>query len=448
MVRKLQNFQVEIDGNKEVFYPGEQVSGAVIVDVTQPMKCNKIKVKLEGLSYCHWTTTRTERDSQGNTRTHTDHHTGMQQLVDLQAVLFDGSSTKHPPGRHVYLFTFNLPSPLPSSFEGGIGFIRYYVEGKVDRPWKFDHKIRKPFTVNEVIDINLPQYLTVPSGTKQKQIGCLCCVAGNLNMQASLDRSGYCPGEQIFLNASCENNSTRELRSMKAVLVQNILFCASDDSTGSSRAIAHFESARIPKRSQDSWSNQPFLIPAVPPTIQTTPVTVSYQVVFKVRIPCGLNPKIVLDITMGTVPFRQSYGRQSSYELAENQFMGKEFASWVPPTAPILPSAPPPTAPNYPDVPPPSYAVAVGSSSVNVGDMEAKSNFGDQSYTPLYTYAQPFQGEYRTDNLPYPPQFSSALGPGYPEATASSSAYPHAGAPLPDYPGTSKEPPEMYHKPQ
>lgn len=426
MVRKLQNFQVEIDGNKNVFYPGEQVNGAVIVDVTQPMKCNKINVKLVGLSYCNWTTTRTERDSQGNTRTHTDHHVGSQQLVDLQAIIFGWSSTghvKHPPGRHVYQFTFTLPWPLPSSFEGGTGHIRYYIEAKVDRPWKFDHKVRKAFTVNEVIDINLPQYLTSPSGTKQKQIGCLCCVSGNLNMQASLDRSGYCPGEQIFLNASCENDSTREMSCMRAILVQNVHYSASDASTSSSRAIARFEGQTIPGRSQDLWNNQPFLIPPVPPTIQTSPVSVSYQVKFEVRVPWGFNPVIALHITMGTVPFRQSYGRQSSYQLAENQYMEMEFANWVPPTASALPSVPP-TALGYPDIPPPSYAAAVGSSSVFVGDREAKSNFGDQSYMPMYTYAQPSQGQCPTAHLAFPPGHPEASAPplpGYPEGGPSRS---------------------------
>ena len=423
MVRKLQNFQVIIDGNKEVFYSGDQVSGAVIVDVTQLMKCNMIKVKLEGLSYCHWTTTRQVKDSRGNSRTHTDHHTGTQRLVDLQAILFGGtgsSSVRHPPGRHVYRFTFQLPSSLPSSFEGGTGHIRYIIEAKVDRPWKFDHKIRKPFTVNEIIDINLPHYLTAPSGTKQKEIGCLCCVAGNVNMQASLDRSGYCPGEQIFLHASCENNSTRELLGMRAKLVQNINYHANDGRNKSySKEIAHFNGQRILERSEDSWDYQPFLIPAVPPTIQTTPVRVSYHIKFEVGVPFGFNPKILLDITIGTVPFRQSYGRQSSYQLAENQYMGNEFSDWVPPTAPTLPSAPPPNAPGYPDMPPPSYAAAIGSCSVDVGDTEAKSYFGDQSYVPMYTYAQPYQ----TAASELPPSFASDL----PSTSHSTSGTPYPG---------------------
>ncbi|XP_028391502.1 arrestin domain-containing protein 3-like [Dendronephthya gigantea] len=314
MVRKLQNFEVEIDGNKEVFYAGEDVRGNVVVDVLQSMKCNQINVMLVGASYCHWTTTTT--DNRGNSRTQTDHHTGHQLL-----------------------------------------------------------------------------YSTVPVGSKEKQIGCLCCVSGNLDMQASLDRAGYCPGEQIFLNALCENLSTREMRCMRATLIQNILFRAADGhTTGSSIAITRFEGGKIPARGQDLWNNQPFLIPPVAPTINTNPVSVSYHIKFDVQVPMGLSPKIFLGITMGTIPFKRTFGRQCSYELAENQVMEAGYTHQVQPLAPQF--GPTTSTLGYPDMPPPSYAVAVGGLPVNVGDADARSHFGDQSYVPRYTYAQPFQGQF------------------------------------------------------
>ena len=440
MVRKIQEFQVQFDNNREVYYSGEQVAGIVIVNTTEQIKCRKIQVKLTGVSYCHWTTTRTVRDSKGNSRTVTDHHTGRESLVEQKAILFGSDSSqsvKHPSGRYVYKFAFNLPPSLPSSFEGGTGHIRYMVEAKVDRPWKFDHKIRKPFTVNQVIDVNLPQYTAPQSGEKRKQIGCLCCIAGNLNMQANIDRSGYCPGELIFLTASCENDSTRDMDCMRATLIQHVSYQASDGRTkGCSKKIARYEGEKIAKRGQDSWTNQPFLIPPLPPTINTFPVSVGYEFKFQISVPWGFDPKISFGVTMGTVPFRQTYGNQSSYQLAENQFMEEEFANWVPATAPVSPSAPPPSAFGYPDMPPPSYAAAVGGLPVDVRDTNAKSNFGDQSYMPMYTYAQQFQGPPEaaypqgpsTSTLPYPPQSGEAV-PYPPVGTLPPSGYPEPSVP-------------------
>ena len=190
----MQNFQIELDGNKEVFQPGEEIRGAVVVDVAQSMKCKEINVVLVGVSWSCWSTS-SDGDSPAK------FHTGHQSLVNLQALLFGGSSEAldHPTGRHTYRFLFKLPSRLPTSFIGKNGSIEYQVEARVVQPWKFDHKKKKVLTVNEIVDINLPQYSTVPFAAKQKQIGNFCCVAGNLSMQASLDRSGYCPGERILM---------------------------------------------------------------------------------------------------------------------------------------------------------------------------------------------------------------------------------------------------------
>ena len=54
---------------------------------------------------------------------------------------------------------------------------------EIDRPWKFDHKVKRPITINEVIDTNLPQYSVQPGGTEHKDVGCLCCTAGPLEMK-------------------------------------------------------------------------------------------------------------------------------------------------------------------------------------------------------------------------------------------------------------------------
>ena len=67
---------------------------------------------------------------------------------------------------------------------------------EIDRPWKFDHKVKRPITINEVIDTNLPQYSVQPGGTEHKDVGCLCCTAGPLEMKGKLYHSNsfFCWG--------------------------------------------------------------------------------------------------------------------------------------------------------------------------------------------------------------------------------------------------------------
>ena len=48
---------------------------------------------------------------------------------------------------------------IATSFEGKHGSIRYWLKAEMDKPWSFNHKTKKAFTVISRIDINKPEYL-------------------------------------------------------------------------------------------------------------------------------------------------------------------------------------------------------------------------------------------------------------------------------------------------
>ena len=48
---------------------------------------------------------------------------------------------------------------MVTSFEGKHGSIRYYLKAELDKPWAFNHKLKKLFTVINPIDINEREYL-------------------------------------------------------------------------------------------------------------------------------------------------------------------------------------------------------------------------------------------------------------------------------------------------
>lgn len=47
---------------------------------------------------------------------------------------------------------------ISTSFEGKHGNIRYWLKAEMDKPWSFNHKTKKAFTVISPIDINRPEY--------------------------------------------------------------------------------------------------------------------------------------------------------------------------------------------------------------------------------------------------------------------------------------------------
>ena len=48
---------------------------------------------------------------------------------------------------------------IATSFEGKHGSIRYWLKVEMDKPWSFNHKTKKAFTVISPIDINQPEYV-------------------------------------------------------------------------------------------------------------------------------------------------------------------------------------------------------------------------------------------------------------------------------------------------
>lgn len=66
-----------------------------------------------------------------------------------------GDNSILPAGSYSYPFQFKLPTNLPSSFEGVIGYVRYTMTAVIDKPWKFDHTTKAPFTVLSILDLNL-----------------------------------------------------------------------------------------------------------------------------------------------------------------------------------------------------------------------------------------------------------------------------------------------------
>merc|ERR1712019_265993 len=118
---------------------------------------------------------------------------------------------EHPAGQHEYPFKFKLPANLPSSFEHkfdpeGTAYVRYSLEAKIDRPWRWNHEVTLPLIINEV--------------------GCLCLKSGTVDMRASVTRTGVCPGENIFINGTFVNSTDKDLDPPKAKLVQRIEFRA------------------------------------------------------------------------------------------------------------------------------------------------------------------------------------------------------------------------------
>lgn len=70
----------------------------------------------------------------------------------------------------MYLFSPTPPFSrrVATSFEGKYGRIRYWLKAEIDKPWGFNSKTKRAFTVIDHIDINTQSLLVSTVGKRSK----------------------------------------------------------------------------------------------------------------------------------------------------------------------------------------------------------------------------------------------------------------------------------------
>ncbi|XP_025115473.1 arrestin domain-containing protein 2-like isoform X2 [Pomacea canaliculata] len=145
---KLETFEIHFENPRGVFSAGDQVKGHVIVKLRNPMKIRKISLYFEGRSKSHWEVR--------HGRSKTDYRANETYICETFELYDMGQGgADHPAGDHSYTFCLQLPSTLPSSFEGRRGYVRYFCKASINRPWKFDEHTKRAFTVIHHLDLNV-----------------------------------------------------------------------------------------------------------------------------------------------------------------------------------------------------------------------------------------------------------------------------------------------------
>ena len=286
------------------------VSGVVELNLTEAKSYKYIQVRLYGHAHVHWTERRTTGTG-NNQRTETISYTSNEDYVDQIALLWSSEQTPHGkigPGSYRFQFQFTIPPHCPSSFQGSVGYIRYHILGRIGTGlFRFDRRINAPIQVCQVIDINQPQVLSPVRQVQHKQVGCLCCVSGNIEFTVELPRTGFCiNGGRIPLSVMIENGSGRSI-TMRAEISKLITFYARGHQRFNRSTIALVGSQPILPRSTETWNPENFIVPMVEPTLSTSRIiNVEYTLKVWAIVPYAIDPSIKIPILLGNVPYQGS----------------------------------------------------------------------------------------------------------------------------------------------
>uniref|UniRef100_A0A914E683 Arrestin C-terminal-like domain-containing protein n=1 Tax=Acrobeloides nanus TaxID=290746 RepID=A0A914E683_9BILA len=420
------------------------------------MKARAVALHTMGVAHASWicydshiATSRAGQHSQRRVR-------GCQVYLDSKIIVWDGcnSDKSLPAGVNRFPFSFYLPPMCPPSFEGSLGYIRYYCKAKIDRPWKFDKTAMQSFTVIPHFDLNTIPYAANPIiKMDSKNLGVVLFKHGRIAVKISLLKSGYVPGETIVANLEINNTSSKEVERIdmflteiskyegKCTEVGTVLYCHLDHIARAlkTRTVTKASQNICVPANQTRQHTMNLPIPPIAPSFNVCPIIqVDYKLEVKISAKGHINNSLCVDfpVLIGTYPIRAP---QYTTPMPTNVPPPPEYLTPPQPTAP-------PTENNGA---PPSYADCVfGKGTVTLED-EDSANMKNSGFTPKYVFYNNInQAPPLPDKVPYPsnqaPNQSAPSVP-YPSAPGGQNlAYPYPNAPgstpYPNVPGPGNLP--------
>ncbi|KFD52203.1 hypothetical protein M514_06916 [Trichuris suis] len=382
---KTRLLEICFDGPVDAFYAGTQVSGKVMLDLSENQKVQAIKLRVFGQAAV------LIRKSDKPTRNPSEEETYM----DETEILFGGNESSLTSGSlilskgiHEFRFLFRLRDNLPSSFESPYGFVRFWCRASLHRPWKPQQSVKRPFTVVGLLQLSDRMGAFLPGQRCIQRTfsfweRLICCAAGGVTMNLNIDRCAFVPGEHILLNGEVSNYSDKRITCVQAFLQQNLSFRSKKvvkQCMGLTK-IGCVEKGPVEFGETQIWRSEPFPVPALPPTdlAGCNLIHISYLLKFVAVVANGgPNVHVSIPIVIGTVPLEPVYTappRRSSIAASAP----------MEPT-PLEPSAPPALESFI--GPPPSYSECVGMYTADIRDPEDENEDTEGTFRPLYpTYA-------------------------------------------------------------
>ncbi|CAB3365289.1 Hypothetical predicted protein [Cloeon dipterum] len=219
------------------------------------------------------------------------------------------------PGVHAFPFQYTLPTKLPTSFHGRFGYVRYFCEASLERPWLPSVKRKSYFSVSANADVNLESKAESSAGGQKSSNQCFfCCSRGTVVVEASVSRRGYVPGETIHISAEIANMSINPVTSTVANLVQVATYHSSKGFRHrvDEQIVTHVEQGTVLCGESRSWFEVPMLVPSLPASFSLTDcckvLDVEYRLDFVAVMGGNEEPLVIsMPLVIGTVPLLRTF---------------------------------------------------------------------------------------------------------------------------------------------
>ena len=297
--------EIVFDANPPIFQESEQVTGSVLLHVVDyNLKYKGIFAEISGNAVVFHECEHDEQSPSKTRRATTEQY--FLKTLDLAETDTVVTKTKGllEPGIYRFPFNFKLPPELPSSFEGQYGLIRYAASARIERIWSKDIEVEQGFAIVSGLNLNfIPEAATKIEICKYKQLGS-CCSKGSVIIDWTVKKSGYIPGDCIWIHGAVQNDSTETVSYSKATLSMIVEYKSKKVKHKETKILSTVDKGETAPNDITVWQDTLF-VPPTPPTgiAHSSIIDVRYELEFKAEIDGGYSPIVFKkDIYVGTVP--------------------------------------------------------------------------------------------------------------------------------------------------
>ncbi|XP_073423139.1 thioredoxin-interacting protein [Dendrobates tinctorius] len=387
--KKIKCFEVVFTDPEKVYCGGDKVTGKVLVEVCEVTRVTAVKFLACGVAKVLWSSGSQHcKQEMEYLRCEDTLH------MEDQPTDSDGSVILRPGNQYEYKFGFELPQgPLGTTFKGKYGSVKYWVKAFLERPSHPAQEVQKKFEVTDFVDVNTPDLLSPISGKKHKKMTCLFIPDGHISMSASINRKGFCEGEEICISADFENTCSR-IVVPKAAIIAKHTYLANGLTKVFTQKLCSVRGNHIISGMTDSWRGKSIRVPKIKPSILGCNILrVEYSLLVYVSVPGA--KKVILDLPL--VIGSSSSGLNSRSSSMASQASSE--MSWVELNIPGTPEAPP----CYLDIIPEDHRIESPTAPLI-------DEFDSVCDSPIFMYA---------------PEFKFMPPPTYTEVDANKNTCPH-----------------------
>ncbi|KAL8566160.1 hypothetical protein ACOMHN_041315 [Nucella lapillus] len=204
-------------GDKQFYVPGDMLRGTIHLRLRRSLRVQNMTLLILGGAAVSW-------EEVGKRKMYTareEYLQGSKLLLDSGAE----ESIELSRGTHQFMFQYQLPSHLPSTFSGIYGSVTYVA--KVVLSPEDDHSTTltsEPFMV--LRRPVLPQHTFGDVEMKSSKMFFGMLTAGQIKVLCRLSRSAAIPGEIIYVNAEVKNWSPRAITLIQGAIIMESTYHA------------------------------------------------------------------------------------------------------------------------------------------------------------------------------------------------------------------------------